>query len=292
MMENLRALTEINLDDLVSSFGWENYPLPARLLHWVFRAPAEKFARQMLAFDACVGQSGLPEGASDTLKEFAHSLEVCGAGNLPKDGPVLFLSNHPGMVDTLALFAAINRPDLRIIALNRPFLLSLPNVADHLLFISDEPAARMGAVKKGASHVRVGGALLTFPAGQIEPDPQVYPGAIESLRGWTDSAGAFMRFAPHAKIVPVLVSGVLWDKAVKFPLTKIKKTRFDREKLGASFQLLAHILFDARPLKVKVQFAKPITCEEVGSLDAAAIHAKVIERMSGLIAAESKISLV
>jgi hypothetical protein len=282
-MKNLRALTEINLDDLVSSFGWENYPLPAHLLRWVFRSPAEKFARQMLAFDDCVGQSGLPEGASDTLKEFAQSLEVCGAEDLPQGGPVLFLSNHPGMVDTLALFAGINRPDLRIIALDRPFLLSLPNVAGHLLFISDKPSERMSAVKKAAAHLRAGGALLTFPAGQIEPDAQVYPGALESLNDWTDSAGVFLRFAPQTKIVPTFVSGVLWDKAVKFPLTKIKKTRFEREKLGASFQLLAHILFDVRPLKVKIRFAKPITLEEVGLQDAAAIHAKVIERMQCLI---------
>jgi hypothetical protein len=290
MMDSLRTLTEINLDDLVSSFGWENYPLPASLLRRVFHSLAEKFARQMLEFDDCVGQSGLPEGASDTLRLFAQNLEVCGAENLPREGPLLFLSNHPGMVDTLALFAAINRADLRVIALDRPFLVALPNVARHLFFISEKPAERVSAVKKGASHLRAGGALLTFPAGKIEPDPVVYPGALESLNDWTDSAGVFLRFAPQAKIVPTFVSGVLWDKAVKFPLTKLQKTQFDREKLGASFQLVAHILFNARPLKVKVQFAKPISLEEVGSLDSAAIHAKVIERMSGLIAAQSKVS--
>lgn len=284
----MQNLTEINLDDLVSSFGWQNYPLPAALLRRIFHAPAEKFARQMLAFDASVGATGLPEGARQTLDDFAQCLEVFGAEDVPCSGPVLFLSNHPGMVDTLALFVALNRPDLRIIALNRPFLLSLPNVTRHLFFISDDPAERMSAVKKAASHLRAGGAVLTFPAGKIEPDPQVYPGALESLSDWTDSAGVFVRFAPETKIVPTFVSGVLWDKAVKFPLTRFKPDREEREKLGAAFQLLAHILFNARPLKVKIQFAQPITLEEVGSKEMAAIHAKIIERMQGLV--ESKVS--
>jgi hypothetical protein len=66
-------------------------------------------------------------------------------------------------------------------------------------------------------------------------------------------------------------------------LTRFKKDRFEREKLGAALQLLAHILLNARPLQVKVQFAEPIMLAEVGSTDVAAIHAKIIERMRGLI---------
>jgi hypothetical protein len=143
------------------------------------------------------------------------------------------------MTDTLCLFAAINRPELRSIALDRPFLQSLPNVSRQLFFISDEPAERLGAVRKAAAHLRGGGALLTFPAGRIEPDPRVYPGAVESLNTWTDSAGVFLRFAPETRILPMLVSNVLWKKVVSNPITKLKKDREDREKLGAAFQLLA-----------------------------------------------------
>jgi len=279
----LESLTEINLDDLVSSFGWQALPMPARLLRVVFRNPARKFARWMLDFDALTGQKSLSEGARFTLRSFASRLEVHGLEHLPDGKPVLVLSNHPGMVDTLALFAAINRPDLRIIALDRPFLQSLPNVAARLLFVGEDTQNRTQAIRQAAGHLRKGGALLTFPAGQIEPDPQVYPGALQALNGWTDSAGVFLRFAPEAVIVPALVSGVLWERAVKFPLTRIKNEQFDREKLGASLQLLAHILFNAHPLKIMVQFAPPVTLAEAGSTDMAAIHSRVLERMRGLI---------
>jgi hypothetical protein len=282
-LDTFAALTQVNLDDLVASFGWQASPLLAGALRRVFLGPARKFAGQMLNFDHLVGAKTLADGARETLRGYVQDVRVFGRNNMADSGPLLILSNHPGMVDTLALFAAINRPDLRIIALNRPFLQSLPNTTKNLFYISDDPAERMGAVKKTATHLRNGGAVLTFPAGQIEPDPDVYPGALESLNDWTDSAAVFVRFAPQTKIVPVLVRGVLWDKAVKHPLTRLKTIREEREKLGAALQLLAHVVFNARPLKVTVQFARPIGVAEVGSTDSAALHAVVLERMRGLL---------
>lgn len=282
-MQAREALTAINLDDLVSSFGWENQPVAARLLRIIFHATANKFARMMLDFDLLVAAGSLPDAAGHTLKSFAHSLEASGLEHVPASGPVVFLSNHPGMVDTLALFAAIRRPDLRIIALRRPFLQSLPNTARHLFFVSEDSDERLRAVRQAAAHLRQDGAVLTFPAGQIEPDPLVYPGALQALEGWTDSAGVFLRFAPEAKIVPVLVSGVLWEPAVKFPLTKLKKNRLEREKLGAACQLLAHIMFNAQPLHLRLQFARPVTLAETGSTLAPVIHRLVLERMRGLL---------
>ncbi|HEY3313474.1 MAG TPA: 1-acyl-sn-glycerol-3-phosphate acyltransferase [Anaerolineales bacterium] len=276
-------LTEINLDDLVSSFGWQDQPLAARLLRIIFRGPSAKFARMMLAFDTQIGKSSLPDAARIAIQDFALGVQAFGIENVPAQGPVLFLSNHPGMVDTLALFSAINRADLRIIALNRPFLLSLSNTSKHLFYVSEDSNERLRAVKGAAAHLRSGGAVLTFPAGQIEPDPKVYPGAEQALHGWTDSAGVFMRFAPETKIVPVLVSGVLWEKAVKFPLVWVKKTQVEREKLGAAFQLLAHVLFNARPLRVSVQFACPLSLQEIGSKDMAATHRLIMDRMRGLV---------
>jgi hypothetical protein len=279
----LAALTEINLDDLVGSFGWQNHPRLDSAVRRVFRQPAHKFARQMLEFDQAVGEQGLPRGAQVGLYPMVRDVKVFGIENVPAEGPALFLSNHPGMTDTLSLFAAIARRDLRIVALNRPFLQSLPNVSQHLFYIGEEPAERVGAVKKASSHLRGGGAVLTFPAGEIEPDPDVYKGALKALAGWTASAAVFVRFAPETQIVPVLVRSVLWGRAVKNPLTWLKWNRFERERLGAALQLLAHMLYDVRPVTVQVHFARPVTAQEAGSTDAAALHAVVLERMRGLL---------
>jgi hypothetical protein len=278
---NLESLTEINLDDLVLSFGWENYQGLAKSLRTIFRGVARKFAAQMLDFDDAVGQAGLVDGGRQALRRYVRSARLFSVP-LPA-GPFLALSNHPGAVDTLALFSALNRTDLKIIAVDRSFLKSLPNVSERLFYVTDDPSARMALVRQVSGHLRSGGAALTFPAGEIEPDPNVYPGAVEALQGWTDSVGVFLRMAPETAILPVLVRGVLWGKTANHPFTRVKKTREEREMLAAAFQFLIQILWDRKPLDVTVQVGNPITVAELGSKDTQVIHQAVLEEMQRLI---------
>ncbi|MCS7010732.1 MAG: 1-acyl-sn-glycerol-3-phosphate acyltransferase [Anaerolineales bacterium] len=283
MSRPLEQLTEINLDDLVEAFGWKEKPRAALLLRLSFRAPARKFARWILTFDEQTGRENLPAAARALLARATAGLNVQGREHVPESGPVLFLANHPGMTDTLCLFSAIGRIDLRIIALERPFLKALPNVAELLFYVSDNPTQRMRAVRQGTAHLRQGGALLTFPAGQIEPDPAVYPGARRSLQNWTDSAGVFLRFVPETCVVPTLVSGVLWEKAVLHPLTRFKPPGREREKLGAALQLLVQVIFEARPTRPTVRFGRPICAADLGTTDLEALHTAVLDEMNCLL---------
>lgn len=297
-MNSLGLLTKVNLDDLVSSFGWENHLLLARMLRATFAGPARKFARQMLDFDDAVGRVGLVEAARLTQRRYVRSVRLFSAPSIGSPvpaapaqagqrplpaGPFLALSNHPGMVDTLALFSALNRPDLKVIAVERPFLKVLVNTSERLFYVSDDPSTRMALVRQVRAHLRSGGAALTFPAGQIEPDANVYPGAVAALQGWTDSVGVFVRMAPETAILPVLVRGVIWEKTARHPLTRLKKTRDEREKLAAALQLLAHVVWDKKPLEVTVQIGKPITVDELGSKDTQVIHQAVLAEMKFLV---------
>ncbi|HKJ39507.1 MAG TPA: hypothetical protein VJ972_12085, partial [Anaerolineales bacterium] len=63
----------------------------------------------------------------------------------------------------------------------------------------------------------------------------------------------------------------------------IKRTRFERDKLAAAIQVFPMMMSNFRPTTVHVQFAKPITLDEVGSTDTRAIHEVIIKRMRGLI---------
>jgi hypothetical protein len=283
----LDLLTEINLDDLVSAFGWTTRPLLARTLRRVFLRPARTFAEQMVAYDNAVGERGLPEGSRVLLRQYVRSLQVYGRENIPASS-ALFLSNHPGMTDTLALFAALDRPDLKIIALDRPFLNALPNTERRLFYVKDDSASRMTLVRQVASHLRTGGAALTFPAGHIEPDPDAYPGAAASLNDWTDSVGVFLRMAPETPVVPVLVRGVVRKNSARHPLLKIKKTKEEKEKLTAALQLLAHVVFKQKDVDVRVQIGHPIYSRELGSTETQVIHQAVLEGMKRLIEEEPK----
>jgi hypothetical protein len=281
-LNGLQTLTQINLDDLVSSFGWQAQPVPARILRGIFHKPAQTFAKFMLEFDTAIGERGLVDASRQALRHYVRDVRVFGSERVP-DSAFLALSNHPGMTDTLSLFAALNRPALRIIALDRPFLMALPNMSRQLFFVKDDPTSRMGLVRQVSGHLRSDGSALTFPAGEIEPDPNIYPGAVDALQTWTDSVGVFIRMAPDTVILPVLVRNVIWDKTAKLPLLKVKKDRVDREKLAASLQLLAMVVWNVRPVTVTVQIGRPIDPKKLGTTDTQVIHQAVLAEMKSLI---------
>lgn len=282
MTSNFEVLTQINLDDLVSSFGWQNNPLLAGLLRILFLKPAQTFARHMVEYDEIVGSHGIVAGGWNLVQRYVKDLRIINADRIP-DSAFLALSNHPGMTDTISLFAALGRKELHIIALDRPFLNALPETTKQLFYVYDEPAKRMTLVRQVSAHLKNGGTTLTFPAGHIEPDPDIYPGAVESLQEWTDSVGVFVRMAPNAAILPVLVRNVVAEKYARHWLLKIKKTKEEREKLATALQLLGMVMFGEKPVTVTVQIGNPIYIKDLGTNDTNVIHQAVLAEMKCLI---------
>jgi hypothetical protein len=122
-------LTAINLDDLFDAAGL--MCLRHTPLQHLFWSAARRFALMAHAFDHLVGEHGLAFGSSWLAHRMAGGTHVSGVEHVPAAGPAVILANHPGMTDTVALLASLaSRPDLRVIALDRPFLRALPNVAD------------------------------------------------------------------------------------------------------------------------------------------------------------------
>jgi 1-acyl-sn-glycerol-3-phosphate acyltransferase len=278
----LQTLTHINTDDLLVSLGLDQAPA-RRLWKAACHLPAKRFARQVLEYDGLVGERGLAQAARETLNGFVDRLVVENQQLVPQSGPVLFLSNHPGMTDTLALFSGLQRADLQVVAAERPFLKALPNTVRHLIFVRESTQERMGVVRAAVRHLRSGGALLTFPAGQIEPDPAVMPGALESLQNWSDSAALFARLVPETVIVPVLVSGVIWERALRHPLARLRRGQAERERMAATLQLLAQSLLRVKPVTVKVQFGEPLQARLLSGSGAVEIMQAVRNEMRLLI---------
>lgn len=276
-----RDLIAINTRDILAALGLSDLRVFRRSVELVFRHPARTLARRMVRFDDEVVASGLRAAAPIIISAYVRNFEVNGAARVPASGPVILLSNHPGMTDTVCLCAAIPRPDLRILAADRPFLRALPAASRSLFFLPDQPEKRREVLRKSISHLRAGGALLTFPAGEIEPDPSVLPGAVEALAGWSASTTFFLRFVPDAAIVPIVVSGVLSRRALRNPLTRIRRTRVDRERFGAMLQAVTHTIFPgAWPVRVRVDilqaFAGP-DLARAGDEGVSAIRERVAE---------------
>jgi len=262
--EQLDFLTEINLQDICASFGLDDIPVGRALLHWLGRLPTRRFARQMLKYDCSIAAVGLQSASQTALNNYVSAFKISGQANIPQSGPLLILSNHPGMTDALVLFASISRDDLKIVAAERPFLKALPNVNSKLISVRDAASERMMVVRQAVRHLQLGRTILTFPAGKIEPDPAVMPGAISALKDWSESIAIFARMVPELKIVTAIVSSVIWPKAMYHPLTKLRQKPEDQQRMGAALQaLFQSSLPFFRPVNIHVAYSKPIVVADL-----------------------------
>jgi putative hemolysin len=269
--ERIEVLTRVCVDQLLDAFGLDGGLRPLELLS---RVPAKRLARQIATYDEIVGDWGLAAGGAWALERLARHAEVEGRENVPLEGPLLLVANHPGLADSLALFAAVPRHDLRVVAAERPFLKALPNTSRYLMSVSEASPGRLGVVRSAARHLKRGGAVLIFPGGEIEPDPAVLPGAVEALMRWSESLDLFARLVPGLAVVPAAVSGVISPAALRNPLTLVRRKPRDREWLAATLQMLVPTL---RNVTTRVAFGRAVRAED------GAVREGVLDEMQRLI---------
>ncbi|MBW7885325.1 MAG: 1-acyl-sn-glycerol-3-phosphate acyltransferase [Caldilineaceae bacterium] len=276
----LDELIRINTQDMLESFGLGATQRGRRLLEWACAWPARRFALTVLEYDRRVQVEGLQLAAIWALQQFSVQVELIGRHHVPATGPVLFLSNHPGIADTLALFATLPRADLYTVAAIRPFLISLPNMARRLIFVPEDNASQLGVVRTVAGRLREGAAILTFPAGRIEPDPDLLPGAEAALESWSSSIDLFARLAPATRLVPLLVAGVFSPRSLTNPLLRLRRRQDDKERLAAMLQVINPVRY---PVHVTVTAGPPLAAEDVTSRGGRSAREAVIETMRGLM---------
>jgi len=129
---------------------------------------------------------------------------------IPASGPVIAVSNHPfGLLDGMVLSTVLSgvRPDLRV--LTNQMLGHLPELARLSIFIDpfDRPESRLAngrALKTAIAHVKTGGMLLIFPAGEVAHF-DFRSGAIRDPE-WRSTAARLIRMT-GAKALPIFVRG-------------------------------------------------------------------------------------
>ncbi len=267
MDAQVRALTAINERDLLRLTGFDRLPGGGGPLRLLLRPAARRFARRVARYDTEVARRGLGSGARWALRHYVAGLEVAGIEHVPPAGPLLVVANHPGLSDTIALFAALAaacRLDtgldgvgaLRIVAAERPFLAALPATARYLIALDEANNHRLGVVRRAAAHLRTGGALLTFPAGRLEPDPALEPAAAAAaLAGWSPGFGLCLRLVPDTVVVPAIVTGVFARAAFDHPLARLHRDPERRSGVAAALQIA---LPPFRQNTVRVAFGPPL----------------------------------
>jgi len=290
VIDQIEEISRINAYEFLVSFGIHQISSLRVVLTELLKPAARRFAEQVVIFDQWVGSLGLQTASQTFLRGYIAGIDVSGQDGIPSDGPVVILSNHPGMADSLALFASIPRQDLKVIAQERPFLRALIQTSQRLIYVPENVEGRTEVIRSVGHHLRQGGAVLTFPAGRIEPDPGVMQGAAAALNQWSKSIALFVRMAPQALIIPAVVSGVVSAKAIQHPLTRLRRRPKDRERLAATLQIMANALLpDLMPVRVRVNYGHGIPAGELARLGSPEIISQVVvDRVRGLMEAVSR----
>lgn len=131
--------------------------------------------------------------------------------NIPKDGPVVVVANHPhGMVDGMIFADLIGRVRLDYRILTRSVLTGLDEAATSFMIpvpFPHDPDAQRKMVEmraKAMAHLADGGVVALFPSGVVMSSDSWFGPAIE--REWNVFTAKMIRRS-GAKVVPIFFPG-------------------------------------------------------------------------------------
>jgi putative hemolysin len=130
--------------------------------------------------------------------------------HIPRSGPVVVAANHPhGMLDGLALMAAVRRarPDIRV--LTNQLLARIPELSDCCLFVDpfdgpDAEARCRAGLRAAHLWLRGGGLLIVFPAGEVAHARHADGAHIDSP--WKPAMSR-LAIAAGAQVIPSFIHG-------------------------------------------------------------------------------------
>lgn len=277
------------IDEVVWALGFKAESWQRKLLGPIFWWPANRFARIITTLDRQIAEDGLEPAARNLIRPFVHGIDVRGAEDIPSTGPVLIVSNHPGAYDVACITASASREDLKIIASTVPLIDQLPHVQALLIPVTREAHHGMRGVRQAIRHLKGGGALLIFPSGIVDPDPDLLPGAREALENWSTSIQLILRRVPDSQLVVTIASSVLSAGWLRSPITRLQKEVWRQRKLAEFFQLMQQILFPGSlKLRPRISFAPPVPASELLSeAGEDGVQRLIVQRAEALLMAHS-----
>ncbi|HEY5729840.1 MAG TPA: 1-acyl-sn-glycerol-3-phosphate acyltransferase [Anaerolineales bacterium] len=239
-----QILSETLIYELTKAFA---FPQTERAKHWIrliFGKAARAAAEFGIGLDRAVAEGGIANGARWALPHFVKSHDARGMENIPPSGPLVIAANHPASIDSIVISAHVPRRDYKVIIGDIPFFEHLPRVSEYAIYAPDPTniAGRMQVVRESIRHLQSGGALLIFPRGGIEPDPEFMPKPDSEFQHWSRSLEIFLNRVPGLQILVTIASGVISPSAYHHPITWFRKHRPDKQRLAFLYQLARQML--------------------------------------------------
>ncbi|KEZ78735.1 1-acyl-sn-glycerol-3-phosphate acyltransferase [Salinisphaera hydrothermalis] len=249
--------------------------MPRRLLQRLVERRIAGFAGQLIEFDDRIARDGLASASAWGLTQWSGPVQQYGHP-APPGGPLLLVSNHPGLVDAITLLSTLADHDVRLLVAERPLFHALPALQAHLISVAPAGAGRAQALRAAVRHLRSGGTLVTYPAGHIEPDPAADPGgARAALARWSPSATYLARRVPALTVQPVAVSHVIAAHYRRHWLARQAIDPEDRDAIAAALQVLAARVHDNQP---RLALGTPIT-----GVATNALQSEIKQKMTALM---------
>ena len=260
-MDQVNNITQILSGELFKALGFATNGWVSNTLSPFVQRPIQKFSNICVGFDQQVREHGFQQASHWILQNFIKDMVVHLLPDIPKEGPLLIASNHPGAYDTLVITSNIPRDDIKIIV-NIPldFINELPVTQGHFIYAPLDNVARMQATRAAISHLKNGGALLIFASGGRDADPALMPGAEKVLNRWSRSLELFSRRVPGTQVLISMVSGVLSPKYVRHPLTIFRKNQVDKQRISEFLQTINQMLNPGKLLQTpEISFSLPFS---------------------------------
>lgn len=252
--------------------------LARRILEPITKPVLETFIDLIAAADEETAQISFQSACATLARRFMPNVEVLGLDQVPLEGPLLLLANHPGAFDELVVAALVKRHDLRFFANDHPILTSFPHVSEHAVYSGNSDSQKMAGLRHAIRHLRDGGTLLLCPAGKTEPDPRYTPGAYEAFAEWSPSVEVLARRNESLRIVVVQISNVVSGGMVRSPLFAFRPTPLERQKFATSVQVALQFaspsFFNLVP---RITFSAPATVAEL-TASGASVREAVVAR--------------
>lgn len=133
---------------------------------------------------------------------FGATITVYGKENLPKEGPVLYVSNHQAAADIVALCAALDTIQFSFVT--KAELAKVPLYGKWIdrvravFLMREDPRSSLQSIKTGIEYLQMGFSILVFPEGTRS----------RGIKMGEFKPGAFkLATKPGVPIVPVTING-------------------------------------------------------------------------------------
>jgi 1-acyl-sn-glycerol-3-phosphate acyltransferase len=257
--EGAAVFREKIIDEIFYTLGQSRSGAPRRIFGPLFRRPAGRLGRIAARADEAAVTSGISGAARRILPDLSLRVSARGTEAIPTDGPLLIVANHPGGLDSVAVLASIPRNDMNVVISDVPFTRAFGAAGRYFVFAPPGPAGRAAALRAAIDRLRAGEALLIFPHGDVEPDPEIGPGSPESIGNWSRSLEIMLRKAPGTRLMVAIASGALAPRFARNPLVRIRRSAPRRQKLAEVLQFIRQV---TRPgsvrLDIHLSFAEPL----------------------------------